>query len=333
MVSNECLSSKVEREGRRTSNYLCYLLCRAGKNGFEASAYPPVQNMLVPNQLIVNLLSPSEEDGFRTSAYPVKWSGKGEEPPITSGKNGFGASAYPVKWSGKGYFAPPPSDVPNSPASHHHMRVQTGMLFLKRSLHVGVILPEGTMFAGAHVPKSENSFSTPLELKYLGTILSIFKIQHNSVKAKQIANTFRSCGGPGDKGETHKCFLSRSEMATFASEALGISHPRAAITIIHGEENPSSRYVVAAISQMGSDVVACHLMPFPYELFYCHRPRNVLSLRVQLKGADSTMVGVTAIVMCHMDTSNWDKEYFDLLGGELAEPICHYMPDNYVMFY
>ncbi|XP_024315546.1 BURP domain-containing protein 4 isoform X2 [Brachypodium distachyon] len=265
---------------------------------------------------------------FRSPSY-------GRICPIYTTENAFSMSSYPTRrhrWDGPP-SGTPPSDVPNSPASHHHMRVQTGMLFLKRSLHVGVILPEGTMFAGAHVPKSENSFSTPLELKYLGTILSIFKIQHNSVKAKQIANTFRSCGGPGDKGETHKCFLSRSEMATFASEALGISHPRAAITIIHGEENPSSRYVVAAISQMGSDVVACHLMPFPYELFYCHRPRNVLSLRVQLKGADSTMVGVTAIVMCHMDTSNWDKEYFDLLGGELAEPICHYMPDNYVMFY
>jgi hypothetical protein len=90
---------------------------------------------------------------------------------------------------------------------------------------------------------------------------------------------------------------------------------------------------VAQIAQLSNHTVACHPMDFPYEVFYCHRPKEVQALRVQLNDMKNGMTRVTATVMCHMNTSNWDKEYFELLGGERGEPVCHYMPQNYIMFY
>jgi hypothetical protein len=207
------------------------------------------------------------------------------------------------------------------------------MLFLKKSLHVGTVLPEGTMFAKASLPKSDISVSTPLEPKYLGTILSHFKIPHDSMKAKQVAETLRSCGKPSDKDEPHMCFSSRGAMARFATKALGASRTRAAITRIHGHETPSSRYVVAQITPVSNSMVPCHPMDFPYEVFYCHRPKEVQSFRVVLKDEKNGMPLVTTTAMCHMNTSDWDKQYFELLGGERGEPICHYMPQNYIMFY
>ena len=226
------------------------------------------------------------------------------------------------------------SPVPKAPARHHHhIKVQTGMLFLKKSLHVGTVLPEGTTFARAGVPKSDDFASTPLEPKYLATVLSHFQIPRDSMKAKQVADTLRSCGKPSDKEEPRMCFSSREAMARFAAKSLGVGGARAAITRIHGQETPSSSYVVAQIAQLTDKMVPCHPMDFPYEVFYCHRPKEVQAFRVQLKDLKNGMPHVTAIAMCHMNTSDWDQQYFELLGGERGEPICHYMPENYIMFH
>ena len=129
------------------------------------------------------------------------------------------------------------------------------------------------------------------------------------------------------------CFSSREAMSRFATRELGVSGARAAITRIHGHETPNTMYVVAQIAQASNNAVPCHPMDFPYEVFYFHRPKQVLSLRVQLKDLKDGMPRVTAIAMCHMNTSNCDTQYFELLDGKRGERICHYMPTNFIMFY
>ncbi|VAI43256.1 unnamed protein product [Triticum turgidum subsp. durum] len=287
------------------------------ENGFGASAYAVHWD---PDH------SPSKENGFDASAYAVHW-----DPDHSPSKNGFGDSTYAVHWDPDHEHST--SAVPEAQARRHQIKVQTGMLFLKKNLRVGTVLPQGTMFARGGSPKSVNSVNTPLESKYLATILSHYKIPHSSIKAKQVADTLHSCGKPADKEEPHMCFSSREAMARFATKSLGVSGARAAITRIHGHETPNTMYVVAQIAQFSNNSVPCHPMDFPYEVFYCHRPREVQSLTVQLKGLKDGTPGVTATAMCHMNTSDWDQQYFELLGGERGEPICHYMPTNYIMFY
>nr|XP_051189498.1 BURP domain-containing protein 4-like isoform X47 [Lolium perenne]XP_051189499.1 BURP domain-containing protein 4-like isoform X48 [Lolium perenne] len=293
------------------------------ENGFDASSYA-LHWGKNPNP------SPSEENGFDASSYALHW---GKNPnPSPSEENGFDASSYALHWKS----ANPSSSaslVPEAQTRHWHIKVKTGMLFLKKILHVGTILPEGTMFARADMPKPDSSVSTPLEPKYFATIVSRFKIPYNSMKAKQVAETLHSCVNPIDREEPHVCTSSRKAMARFATTALGSNLTQAALTKIHGHESLTTRYVVAQIAQLSNHTVACHPMDFPYEVFYCHQPKEVQALRVQLNDMKNGMARVTATVMCHMNTSNWDKEYFELLGGERGEPVCHYMPQNYIMFY
>ncbi|XBI45020.1 hypothetical protein VPH35_109583 [Triticum aestivum] len=309
------------------------------ENGFDESAYavhwdpdhaPSKGNGFAESAYAVHWdpdRAPSKDKGFGESAYAVHW----DPDHAPSKENGFGASAYAVHWDPD--HSPSTSVVPEAQAKRHQIKVQTGMLFLKKNLRVGTVLPQGTMFARGGSPKSVNSVSSPLESKYLSTILSHYKIPHSSIKAQQVADTLRSCGKPADKEEPHMCFSSREAMARFATKALGVSGARAAITRIHGHETPNTMYVVAQIAQASNNAVPCHPMDFPYEVFYCHRPREVQSLTVQLKGLKDGTPGVTATAMCHMNTSDWDEQYFELLGGERGEPICHYMPTNYIMFY
>ncbi|VAI54847.1 unnamed protein product [Triticum turgidum subsp. durum] len=305
--------------------FLCFaflLLLTCGESledkGYGASAYAVHWDPDHPH---------SEERGYGASAYAVHW----DPDHPHSEENGFGTSAYAVDWDPDHPHSA--SDVPEATAKHHQIKVQTGMLFLKKNLHVGTVLPKGTTFSRAGAPKPVDSISTPLESKHLRTILAHFKIHHGSMKAKQVAETLESCGKLDDKEEPHMCFTSREAMARFATKALGAIGARAAVTRIHGHETPNSMYAVAQIAQLSSNVVPCHPMDFPYEVFYCHRPKEVQALRVQLKGLKDGMPRVTATAMCHMNTSDWDGQYFELLGGERGETICHYMPTNYIMFY
>nr|XP_051189504.1 BURP domain-containing protein 4-like isoform X1 [Lolium perenne] len=288
------------------------------ENGFDASSYAEHWGRNP---------SASEKNGFDASSYAEHWG----RNPSASEENGFDASSYAEHW-GRNPSASG-SLVPGAQTRHWHIKVKTGMLFLKKILHVGTILPEGTMFARADMPKPDSSVSTPLEPKYFATIVSRFKIPYNSLKAKQVAETLRSCVKPIDREEPHVCTSSRKAMSRFATTSLGSNLTQAAFTRIHGHESPTTRYVVAQIAQLSNHTVACHPMDFPYEVFYCHRPKEVQALRVQLNDMKNGMTRVTATVMCHMNTSNWDKEYFELLGGERGEPVCHYMPQNYIMFY
>nr|XP_051189506.1 BURP domain-containing protein 4-like isoform X3 [Lolium perenne] len=296
------------------------LLLTFEKNAFTMAADPGTRNDRAEPP-------PSQENGFDASSYAEHWG----RNPSASEENGFDASSYAEHW-GRNPSASG-SLVPGAQTRHWHIKVKTGMLFLKKILHVGTILPEGTMFARADMPKPDSSVSTPLEPKYFATIVSRFKIPYNSLKAKQVAETLRSCVKPIDREEPHVCTSSRKAMSRFATTSLGSNLTQAAFTRIHGHESPTTRYVVAQIAQLSNHTVACHPMDFPYEVFYCHRPKEVQALRVQLNDMKNGMTRVTATVMCHMNTSNWDKEYFELLGGERGEPVCHYMPQNYIMFY
>ncbi|XP_044418530.1 BURP domain-containing protein 4 isoform X2 [Triticum aestivum] len=288
------------------------------QNGFDVSAYAVHWDPDYPH---------SEQNGFGASAYAVHW----DPDHPHSEQNGFGVGAYVVHWDPDHRHSA--SAVPEAVAKHHQIKVQTGMLFLKKNLHVGTVLPEGTKFARAGAPKPVDFISTLLESKNLPSILARFKIPHGSMKAKQVADTLESCGKLVEMEEPHMCFTSHEAMTRFSTKALGLSGARSAITRIHGHETPNSMYTIAQIAQLSNNVVPCHPMDFPYEVFYCHRPKEVQALRVQLKGLKDGMPRVTATAMYHMNTSDWDEQYFELLGGERGESICHYMPTNYIMFY
>ncbi|CAN6165217.1 unnamed protein product [Urochloa humidicola] len=165
------------------------------------------------------------------------------------------------------------------------------MLFLRKSLFPGAILPEGTKFAGDAAPAPRSFLSKaaadaiPFGYEHLDTILRTFRIPRGSKKADQVAATLRTCEEPSP--EPHTCATSRQAAATFAAAALGTSSapPRAVVTVVRGDEGAAAaaRYAVApngvALIGVGKAVVPCHPMPYPYLVHYCHRPAGVEALR------------------------------------------------------
>ncbi|KAF8686183.1 hypothetical protein HU200_043657 [Digitaria exilis] len=236
---------------------------------------------------------------------------------------------YPVKWA---------DDDDASPA--HDLHVDPGMLFLRKSLFPGAILPEGTKFTTNAASQSFLSRAAaeaiPFGSNHLDAILSTFRIPRGSTVADQVAATLRTCEEPSPPPEPHVCATSRQAEAAFAANALGVtSEPRAVVAVVHGEEDVTIRYAVGpnGVARIGKEVVACHPMPYPYMVHYCHRPAaSVEVLRVELTRTDAGGGGATVVAMCHGDTASWDGRYFRMLNATRGEEICHFMPRGYVLW-
>lgn len=212
-------------------------------------------------------------------------------------------------------------------------------------------MPEGTKLTLAHddhgvaaaAPRfiiyKDKADAVPSNLRAMDAILAMFGILPGSDKAAQVADTLRACseltaaGGGGEEPRAC-CATSREAVLDFAASALGTSAPRAVTTLVHGRE--PRRYVVAAdgVARIGGDaVVACHPMPYLYEVYYCHRPADAVALRVDLHAvAGVGLGGATAVDVCHVNTTTWDSAYFELLKASRGDAICHYMPQGYVLW-
>ncbi|NP_001403448.1 bURP domain-containing protein 4 isoform 2 [Oryza sativa Japonica Group] len=295
---------------------------------------------------------------FIDAAYPVKWSPRADGPPkqpatFPASPNGnkaqFTDAAYPVDWNPRS-VAPPTPPAALSSLAHPGIHIQRGMLFLMKKLHPGAVLPEGTKLALPHgdhgvaaaAPRfiyKDKGDAVPFDLRAMDAILAMFGILPGSDKAAQVADTLRACseltaaGGGGEEPRAC-CATSREAVLDFAASALGTSAPRAVTTLVHGRE--PRRYVVAAdgVARIGGDaVVACHPMPYLYEVYYCHRPADAVALRVDLHAvADVGLGGATAVAVCHVNTTTWDSAYFELLKASRGDAICHYMPQGYVLW-
>ncbi|XP_047268894.1 BURP domain protein USPL1-like [Capsicum annuum] len=80
------------------------------------------------------------------------------------------------------------------------------------------------------------------------------------------------------------------------------------------------------------NMVACHMMPCAYIVFYCHHTvgdkRKVfkVSLRNEANGDR-----VESISVCHLDTSDWNPYHvsFQVLGVLPGKsPVCHFIPSS-----
>lgn len=94
------------------------------------------------------------------------------------------------------------------------------------------------------------------------------------------------------------------------------------------------KYTITGILEIDAPkMVACHTMPYPYAVFYCHYQESESKVfRVSLVNGDDHKVD--AVAVCHMDTSGWSRNHvaFKVLGIEPGTvPVCHFFPaDNFV---
>ncbi|TVU08343.1 hypothetical protein EJB05_41745, partial [Eragrostis curvula] len=240
---------------------------------------------------------------------------------------------------------PNSSDI--AEAARQALKVKRGMLFPKRSMYPGAVLPAGTKLMQQprsslapslrFVSRAEAS-TVPFGHEHLDAILARFGIPKGSKKADQVSETLTTCKTV-PMTDPHTCATSWQSMGEFAAASLGAGTLRPARTVVYGEEEELDRYVVApnGVTEIGgagdgNGLVPCHPMPYPYEVFFCHRPKDTRAFRVELDGKEDGARRATAVAVCHMDTSDWDGRYFEMLGARPGEPICHLMPQRYVLW-
>ncbi|CAJ1933484.1 unnamed protein product [Sphenostylis stenocarpa] len=179
--------------------------------------------------------------------------------------------------------------------------------------------------------------SLPFSLNQLPNLLKVFSLSPNSPQAKAMEDTLRECESKPIKGEVKFCATSLESMLDFTQTILGITYDLQVFTTSHKTKSSVTfqNYTFENIVKIpASKMVACHTMPYPYAVFYCHSQESENKIfRVALGGENGDRV--EAMVVCHMDTSQWGHGHvsFQVLKVKPGSTsVCHFFPaDNLIL--
>ncbi|MCL7035183.1 hypothetical protein MKW94_026791 [Papaver nudicaule] len=104
----------------------------------------------------------------------------------------------------------------------------------------------------------------------------------------------------------------------------------------HHNFNKRSNYTISSVKRIiSTSTIACHLLPFPKALFYCHRMPQTRVFQAALAGEDGRNL-MSTMVVCHMDTSTWNPSHIAFkqvhLTPSSTTSICHILLDTDVMW-
>ncbi|XP_028107802.1 BURP domain-containing protein BNM2A-like [Camellia sinensis] len=198
--------------------------------------------------------------------------------------------------------------------------------------------PKRDPSSSPHFLPKEESDSIPFSLEQLPNLLRIFSFPQGSPQAQAMESTFRQCEVKPIKGESKTCATSLESMLDFVRAMLRLESEFKVVSTIHFTESTTilQNYTILEdpLEICGPNkMVACHTMPHPYAIFYCHYQESESKVfKVFLGGENGDRVEVVAV--CHMDTSQWSPGHvsFQVLGIEPgSSPVCHFFPsDNLV---
>lgn len=232
----------------------------------------------------------------------------------------------------------------NHPSSHmNHMDPSLNVFFTIKDLFVGYRMP--IYFAikdpstSPHLLPRQELASIPFSSSKLDYILSLFSFSKDSPQAKAMEHTLKLCEMEPKGGEIKFCATSLESMLDSTQAVFGMGNKFKLITTItHPSDNTTllQNYTILEEPREidAPKMVACHTMPYPYAVFYCHGSQKSENkvFKVSLGGENGDRV--EAVGVCHMDSSSWDKDHvvFTVLGFQPGSaPICHFFPaDNFV---
>lgn len=227
-------------------------------------------------------------------------------------------------------------------SSHmHHMDAATVFFFvedLKRGNTIPIYFPRRKLEdVSLHLLSREEADSIPFSSQNLDYLLHYFSFPQGSPQATAMEDTLRQCETAPIKGETKLCATSLESLLDFTKLIFGSETKNEIHSTTHLTQSNTllQKYTVMRIQEItASKMVACHTMPYPYAVFYCHYQESQSRVyKVQLTGENGDKVEAT--VVCHMDTSQWKHNHisFKMLGIEPgSSPVCHFFPaDNFVL--
>ncbi|KAL6213580.1 hypothetical protein ACLB2K_013027 [Fragaria x ananassa] len=233
--------------------------------------------------------------------------------------------------------------IPAHHSSSHmdHMDPSHMIFFTINDLKVGKTMP--IYFPKRNPSKSPRFFprseadSIPFSTEELPGLLEFFSFSKNSPQAKAMEDTLRQCEIEPIKGETKFCPTCLESMLDFSHGMLGPNTPFTAVATAH-LTNSTTLFQNYTILKEPKEIyapkmVACHTMPYPYAVFYCHSQQSVNKVyKIELGGEDGDRVD--AVAVCHLDTSEWSPNHvsFSVLRIKPGtSAVCHFFAaDNLV---
>ncbi|GER28960.1 BURP domain-containing protein [Striga asiatica] len=212
----------------------------------------------------------------------------------------------------------------------HHNTLQTGT-------KLRLYFPANEPLASPRLLSRHESDSIPFSSSQLPSILQLFSFQVTSKQALAMRATLDHCESPPIIGETKFCATSLESMLDSLRSIFGFrSEFHVVTTNCPTVPTPDLRnYTVieAPVEISARRIVGCHVLPYPYAVFYCHSQDSDNKLyEVSLSSEDGEQM--EAVAMCHLDTREWDPGHvaFRVLGiGPGGPPVCHFFPpDNLV---
>ncbi|KAM1121383.1 hypothetical protein FF1_003023 [Malus domestica] len=208
----------------------------------------------------------------------------------------------------------------------HHMDHSLMIFFTLKDLKLGktmaIYFPKRNLSKSPHLLPRVEADLFPFSSKQLHYLLQVFSFSQDSPQAKAMEDTLRHCETAPIKEEIKSCATSLESMLDFARSIFGLDNTFRNYTIL---EEPKE--------VLAPKMMACHTMPYPYAVFYCHSQERLNKVyKVSLGGEDGDRVD--AVAVCHLDTSQWSPNHasFQVLRIKPGpSPVCHFFPaDNLV---
>lgn len=229
------------------------------------------------------------------------------------------------------------------PSSHlDHMDPSSMVFFTMKDLKKGTTMPiyfrvNELSNVFPHLLPKEEAHSIPFSLEQLPFLLKHFSLSKDSAQARAMENTLEQCENQPIEGEIKLCPTSLRSLLDFARSAFTSGTKFKIVYTIRLNKSTTvfQNYTILEVPEklFAPKMVACHSMPYPYAVFYCH------SQETENKVYSVSLVGdngdrVEAIAVCHMDTSKWSRDHasFRVLGIEPGSShVCHFFqPDNLI---
>nr|XP_043620887.1 BURP domain-containing protein BNM2A-like [Erigeron canadensis] len=233
-------------------------------------------------------------------------------------------------------------DHGHNPSSSDKKDPQLMVFYMLQDLKVGELM--SIHFPNRHLSSSQilskqEANNIPFSFAEFPNLLRLFGFSQGSPQAIAMESTLKECEVKPIKGETKFCATSMESVHDFAQNIFGQNTQFKTLTTHHFKNPPSGllqKYKVIEISQNipSPKLVACHTMPYPYAVFYCHSQESENKvLMVSLEGEDGDLV--EALSVCHMDTSHWSPNHvsFGVLGVKPGTTsVCHFFPSDHFVF-
>ncbi|KAM1233300.1 hypothetical protein ACFX2J_003019 [Malus domestica] len=196
----------------------------------------------------------------------------------------------------------------------HHMDHSLMIFFTLKDLKLGktmaIYFPKRNLSKSPHLLPRVEADLFPFSSKQLHYLLQVFSFSQDSPQAKAMEDTLRHSSSD---------WIILSVLCTHLTNS---STHFQNYTIL---EEPKE--------VLAPKMMACHTMPYPYAVFYCHSQERLNKVyKVSLGGEDGDRVD--AVAVCHLDTSQWSPNHasFQVLRIKPGpSPVCHFFPaDNLV---